>query len=325
MLCGEMKPAKDILVHSPALEKRLKAAALLTSRQEQLLEAAAAIRLAPDEAEAAYMARELVQCTLPHRNPGNAPRWLRRNGASVLVLQAGWDAQKDRSFGYPYGSLPRLLLFWITTEAVQTKRRRLELGRSLSGFMRELGLIPASAGGGKHSDAKRLRGQMERLFRCRISFEQAATDAAGAEGNAWLDMQIAPRGELWWSPKQPEQGTLWGSWIELGEDFFRAITAAPVPVDMRVLRAIKQSPLALDLYAWATWRVFRLRKPAVIPWDGLMKQMGGEYERTRDFARKARAAFRKVRQFYPGLKIAYVKGGLMLHPSPTAIPPATGR
>jgi hypothetical protein len=106
-------------------------------------------------------------------------------------------------------------------------------------------------------------------------------------------MEVAPVGELWWDTKQPDQGVLWGSWIELGEKFFEAITAFPVPVDMRVLRAIKKSPLALDLYAWVTWRVFRLDKPAFIPWDGLMKQMAANiksYEtlyqrRKRHFAR----------------------------------------
>ena len=41
---------------------------------------------------------------------------------------------------YTYGSIPRLLLFWITTEAVRTKARRIEFGRSLTAFMLELGL-----------------------------------------------------------------------------------------------------------------------------------------------------------------------------------------
>jgi hypothetical protein len=38
--------------------------------------------------------------------------------------------QSGKPIGYPFGSIPRLLLFWITTEAVQTKVRRLELGKS---------------------------------------------------------------------------------------------------------------------------------------------------------------------------------------------------
>jgi hypothetical protein len=129
---------------------------------------------------------------------------------------------------------------------------------------------------------------------------------------------------LWWNPRDPAQGTLWGSYIVLGEHFFEAITSAAVPADMRVLRAIKRSPLALDLYVWATWRVFKLSKPAFIPWEGLMMQMGGEYERTGNFVQKAKNALRKIRAVYPALKLTYAKGkgGFLLHPSLTAIAPA---
>ena len=50
--------------------------------------------------------------------------------------------------GYPYGIIPRLLLFWMTSEVVWKKnakieeeeKRKLYLGESLSEFMREFGL-----------------------------------------------------------------------------------------------------------------------------------------------------------------------------------------
>jgi hypothetical protein len=42
----------------------------------KLLDAAEAIRLAPDKTEAAFMARQLVQATLPHKNPGDLPAWV---------------------------------------------------------------------------------------------------------------------------------------------------------------------------------------------------------------------------------------------------------
>jgi len=152
--------------------------------------------------------------------------------------------------GYPYGVIPRLLLFWMTTEVVRTPDRRLKLGDSLSGFMRELGLNPDNGGtGAKRSDARRLKDQTERLFRATISFDEAS-----AERTRWLDMPVAPKGELWWDPQHPDQNDLFGSWIELGEDFYQALREAPVPVDMRTLRALKQSPLALDLYTWLAYR-----------------------------------------------------------------------
>lgn len=320
-MVSAMEKIGEVLAKSPKLKRVLKEARPLTASQEKFIKAATIICTNPGDTEAAFMARELVQCTLPHANPGNDKgAWQRRNGNLILTLRPGWDAEKNCSIGFPYGIVPRLLLFWVTTEAVRIKKRRLELGHSLSCFMREVGLDP-NTGGGKRSDARRLREQMRRLFKASIGFHEIVTDK-GRYGERWLNMEVAPVGELWWDTKQPDQGVLWGSWIELGEKFFEAITAFPVPVDMRVLRAIKKSPLALDLYAWVTWRVFRLDKPAFIPWDGLLKQMGGEYKELRNFVSKAKAALRKVQAAYPALKLNYVKGGMMLHPSLTAIAPA---
>jgi hypothetical protein len=215
------------------------------------------------------------------------------------------------------------LLFWLTTEAVRTSKRRLELGNSLSEFMRELGLMPASAGGGKRSDAKRLRDQMDRLFRCRISFDEQMTRPDGKEGKRWLDMQVAPKGEYWWNVKHPEQGALWGSWLELGEDFFNAIIVAPVPADMRALRALKRSPLALDLYVWLTYRVYSVNRKGevlAVSWESLSRQLGCDYDTVKNFRIKALAAIRKIRAVYPGLNLSTkARGRLMLRPSRLAI------
>ena len=140
-----------------------------------------------------------MQCTLPHRDPGDVEHWGRRNGHLSLGIQRGWDLKLNRPIGHPYGVIPRLLLLWITTEAVRTKSRRIELGPSLSAFMRELHLIPSSTGGGKRSDATRLREQMRRLFSAHISF-QVNVDDPHRHGVAWLHMEIAPEGMLWWDP-----------------------------------------------------------------------------------------------------------------------------
>jgi len=319
-----MESASKILAQTPALKRRVKAAAPLTRSQERFLDAAEIIRLDPESAEAVFMARQLVQCTLPHSNPGNKmPLWRRKNGSLTLAIQQGYDASTGEAIGFPFGVIPRLLLFWITTEALRSKNRRLELGNSLASFMREVGLDP-NTGGGKRGDARRLQDQMRRLFQATISFHQILEEEH-RRGERWLNMQVAPEGELWWDPRDPAQGTLWGSYVILGEQFFKAITSAAVPVDMRVLRAIKRSPLALDLYAWSTWRVFRLTKSAFIPWEGLMQQMGGEYERADNFVQKAKAAIRKIRAVYPALKLDFAKGGLFIQQSPTAIASASKR
>jgi hypothetical protein len=262
------------------------------------------------------MARELVQCTLPHRNPGNVEAWTRKNGNLTLAIQPGWDHDAGKSVGYPFGSIPRLLLFWITSETVRKQGRRLELGSSLAEFMHELGLNPDN-GTGKRSDARRLRDQMERLFRARISFQRKHEGSGGRIGKSWLDMQIAPKGELWWDIKNPEQTALWGSWIELGEDFHRAITAAPVPVDMRALKALKSSPLALDLYAWLSHEAYRAHKSGkgrFVSWPLLMEQLGAEYSDPKNFGRYARAALKKVQLVYPSLKMGSLRAGIRIEP-----------
>jgi hypothetical protein len=125
------------------------------------------------------MARQLVQYTLPHSNPGNVPVWKRSSGNMVLATQPGIDLDTEKSIGYPYGAIPRLLLFWIITEAVQTRTRRLVLGRSPAEFMRAAGLDPSR--GGKRSDQKRLKDQMRRLFKSHISFN-ASMDLPHAHG-----------------------------------------------------------------------------------------------------------------------------------------------
>lgn len=287
----------------------------LTPQHHKLLDAAEAIRLDPDKTEAAFIARQLVQATLPHRNPGDVPAWSRTNGTLTLGIQQGWDFKKNKPVGYPYGTIPRLLLFWITTEALRTKNLRLELGNSLASFMRQLGLEPAT-GRGKRGDAKRLRDQMQRLFQAKISFYQTREEK-GRKGDAWLNMDVAPKGVLWWDEKQPEQRALWDSWIQLGEDFFNAITAAPVPVDMRALKALKSSPLALDLYAWATYSAYRTQKSGQsrsVSWKALHEQLGAEYHDMKEFAKSARIALRRVQSVYPELGLEFEKGGVKVLP-----------
>lgn len=194
-----------------AANKAIKRAASLTPQVLKFLDVVEEIRNAPDDADLAFMARQLVQCTLPHTDPGNVPAWQRENGNTALVLQPGWDKDAKCSIGYPYGTIPRLLLFWVITEIVRTKKRRIVLGRSLAQFMRDVGFDPN--GGGKRSDFKRVRNQMRRLFRCHISFEATITEP-GVHGHGWRNMEVAPDGEMWWDPKQPDRATLWESWVE---------------------------------------------------------------------------------------------------------------
>jgi len=166
-----------------------------------------------------FMARVLTMATLPHRATSEN-EFTRRNGNLELTI---WS---PKSVGLPYGSIPRLLLSWVTTEAVRTRSPVLELGPTLSDFMAELGYTPT---GGEKGDITRLRNQMTRLFSSSISciYDDKSKTRI-------VNVNIAEEACLWWNPKTPDQLPLWKSTITLGSGFFKEIIEKPVPIDIGV-------------------------------------------------------------------------------------------
>jgi hypothetical protein len=132
-------------------------------------------------------------------------------------------------------------------------------------------------------------------------------------------MEVARESRFWWDFKNPEQGGLFESEIVLGEVFFEAITAAPVPVDMRALLPLKKSPLAIDLYTWATYRLFTMQragsKQIKIPLAELRQQFGSEYNRLDHFKAAFVEALEKVQEVFPALEYTFEKSALILRDS----------
>ena len=88
-----------------------------------------------------FMARMMALCSLPRSNPGNRLQYKRVNGPYTLYMNAVGGCK------LPFGNLPRLLMAWLSTEAVRTQSRELVLGRSLAEFMRTLGVLSSDSGG----------------------------------------------------------------------------------------------------------------------------------------------------------------------------------
>ena len=207
-----------------------------------------------------FMARLLALCSLPRTNPKNRHEFKRVNGPYTLYMVAGGGNK------LPYGTLPRLLLAWVCTEAVRTQSPELILGDSLSEFMRKVGIYSTS--GDKHT---RLRNQMRRLFGCTVSLMYENT-----RGEATLNAPIARLTRSTGGASANRTRALWESRIELGEDFFNEIISCPIPIDMNTLRAMKRSPLGLDLYLWLTYRTFALKRPLLLTWRQLYRQFGAD-------------------------------------------------
>ena len=257
-----------------------------------------------------FMARLMALCSLPRTNPGNRLQYKRVNGPYKLIMIAGGDNR------LPYGILPRLLLAWVSTEAVRTQHRELVLGRSLSEFMRQLGVY-STAGGVR----TRLRNQMDRLFSAHVQLIHEQKDR-----KRFISSAIADRGEFWWDPRRPDEPVLWDSKIELGEKFFQEIIRHPVPLDMNILKAIKRSSLGLDLYMWLTYRTFALKEPVQLRWRNLYRQFGANPDKAsdkftvRDFRKKCLRELKKIEHAWPDLNYGLARGALVLAPSKPRIP-----
>ena len=252
-----------------------------------------------------YMARILVQATMPHSNPVTTT-FERTNGKLSLAIMG------HPKIGLPYGAYPRLLLAWLVTEAVRKKEPTIILGRNLSRFMSELGLVPT---GGRWGNIWRLRDQMRRLFSVSISCVYSEENSSGG-----LGFNIAKEYHLWWDPKIPEQADLWESTVTLSQDFFQEIIDKPVPIDRRALKALKSSSMALDLYCWLTYRFSYLHHKTEIPWQLLQGQFGSNYADTKqgrfEFKRQLLSQLKKVATVYEGATKATIgQYGLILAPS----------
>ena len=179
------------------------------------------------------MARLLMLCSLPRTNPGRQLQHKRVNGPYTLIMTAvGPNRTALRESLSPVAGL-----------GVHRGRAhpipRAAPGPSLSGFMRRLGIAPVGCA------RTRLRNQMRRLFNAHI--QQAYEHE---HGEASVNSPIASRTGFWWNERRSGGQGLWNSKIELGEKFFEEIISHPVPLDLNTLKALKRSPLGLDLYLW---------------------------------------------------------------------------
>lgn len=101
-----------------------------------------------------FLARALVQATLPHSDP-KANELVLRNGHFTLSILAPKDVR------LPYGRYPRLVLAYLTAEAVRRRSLDIELGSHFSHFCAALGIPPTT---GPRGSLPQLRDQLQRLF-----------------------------------------------------------------------------------------------------------------------------------------------------------------
>jgi hypothetical protein len=279
---------------------------------------------APDIAprqEIGFLARAFAQMGLPHSDPGDDVKTFeRRNGIYRLRLAA------DEESHLPYGSIPRLLLAFVTSEAVRTRSREIYLGKNLSEFLRDK--LHMQVTGGARGTITAVREQAWRLFSCTISIIVEKSEEK-EEYRRLNRMLLTEDLEMWTVLKTGCRSGSWQSRLELSQKFFEYLIEHPVPIDWNAVRQLSRSSLALDLYFWLTHRISYLRQQTTVPWFGpgsLFEQLGSDYKDDR-FGRRA---FRskiverllKIREpgIWPDCHVQPSKTGLVLRPSRTHVP-----
>ncbi len=283
-----------------------------------------------------FMARALVIATMPYKDQRNAdgtPKesFTRQNGDFKLRIVAGYDG------GIPFGIYPRLLMSWVTTEAVRKQSPVIELGDSLSMFLRDV-LDIRSTSGGKRGSTTRVSEQMKRLFGSLITAQYSGS--LEKRGFMLKNVLIADELEVHdedekdalWTPQQGHEAGTWRSKVKLTNNFFQECINNPVPIDLRAFKALRGSPLAMDIYTWLTYRMSYVQTTTrPITWEALMLQFGSGYgslisspqaakQSVLDFKRNFLKSLKLVHTVYPEANVNFNDTGIVLMPSRTHIP-----
>jgi hypothetical protein len=285
----------------------------------QLVDARLLIRetTAFDAGQLGFIARILAQAGLPYADPGpDVHLYERSNGRFKLRVMS--------HVGIPYGTVPRVLLAFASTEAIRKKSPFIDLGKNVSAFLRDK--LQLEVNGGERGNIGRVKTQAYRLFSSQISMTKEYS--TGTEGRvSELYMNISDGLDLsWWAKEEASQDAMWESQIKLSQQFYDEVTNSPVPIDWRAVAVLKSSALALDIYFWLTHRMKYLKEVTTVPWfgqNGLYAQFGSasrdDHKGRYTFRKNTTVALSQVLSVYPDARVESTADGLVLKPSPTHV------
>ena len=282
-----------------------------TKMQRHAVEAAAQL-LAEEESRLGITHAGFAMTSLPHKRISD-PYWKRQGNRTTLLVESGRDRQGEL-IGVPYGSLARLILLYLQTEAVRTGNPEVELGRSMKAWMTRMSL---SAGGKTY---QLVGEQARRISGCRLTFFTDLTTAELRSNGAFVQSSISLAGLA-----DEHQPTLWQDRVRLDDGFWRSLKEHPVPVREEALKAIGTRSFAIDVYIWLAYRLHALTRPTPVTWAAVHAQFGAGFRLIRQLKPTFLEALQMALAVYPEAKVRIEENGLLLHPSPPAIPRAEAK
>lgn len=258
--------------------------------------------------ELAFQYVPLIQCTFPHSEQPGITTYTRCNGRLELTI-----ATSQEDVGLPYGVPARLLTIYAATEVVRTRSREIFLGRTISEFLRRLDVANTR---GKRGSVTIYQDQLKRLIHSVFTVEEGLEGRDGRKGIHIRKVLFAEEARLWGDATAGE-----GSSILLSTPLFESMLERSAPLAFDAIRALRKSPLDLDIYAWLVYRLYHLRRPLLIPWSELSLQFGHGYTRLRDFREFFQKSLARVLDVYPDARVSADAAGLRLRTSRAHIKP----
>lgn len=262
--------------------------------------------LTDEEAAPGYIHAGFAMTALPHKRT-DALEWL-RDGADIRLRIESGKSHDGTVAGIPFGYVARLILLYLQTEAIKTKSREVELGRSMHSWLKAMGLNS----GGKGYEA--VREQSRRLSLCRLTFYRLADGGEAIMNGSFVREAILPTRDA------GSQLSLWRETVVLDEIFFESLIRHPLPVRESAIRAMAGRSMAIDLYVWLAYRLHHLTRPTRVPWPAIYRQFGAGFALPRQFKAHARDALALALAAYPEAKVRVDDEALTLLPSPAPVP-----
>jgi len=274
---------------------------------------AAALLLSEEESRLGITHAGFAMTSLPHKKIEEG-LWKREGHRTTLLVESGRNRQGEL-IGVPYGSIARLILLYLQTEAIRTNSPEVELGRSMKSWMSRMSL---TTGGRTY---QLVAEQARRISACRLTFFTDRENGAEARYNgAFVQDAISLTGVV-----DENQPTLWQDRVRLDAGFWRSLQNHPVPVREEAIKAIGSRSMAIDVYIWLAYRLHSLSKPTAISWTAVHGQFGAGFRLVRQIKPTFLEALNLALAVYPEAGVRVEKEGIVLHPSPPAVPRAEAR
>ena len=301
-------------VHRLILEHGLEGARNLASTKAErcAIEAAASI-LAEEESRLGITHAGFALTSLPHKRIEEG-LWKRDGYRTTLLVESG-RSRSGALVGVPYGSIARLILLYLQTEAVRTNSPEVEMGPSMKSWMRNMSLTT----GGKTYQL--VTEQARRISACRLTFFTDRENGIEARHNgAFVQDAITFSSVI-----EDDQPSLWRDRVRLDPSFWRSLKEHPVPVREEAIKAIGTRSLAIDVYIWLAYRLHSLAKSTPVSWSAVHAQFGAGFRLIRQIKPTFLEALNMALAVYPEARVDTEKQGLVLHPSPPAVPKAEAK